>query len=114
MNNHNQVNQLSPQPPALRIRFLRSLYGERGLTIAELADLAGVPRQMLIELESATRLRSSHEALIRIAFALQVPLDELFDAEHLRRVRSQVATHRAQQDENMSKEDSRCRDDDAT
>lgn len=59
-----------------RIRALRSAAGE--MTQADLADQVGVTRQTIIAIEQG-RYSPSLEVAFRIAHALRVPLDEVFD-----------------------------------
>lgn len=59
-----------------RIRALRSAAGE--MTQVELADRVGVTRQTIIAIEQG-RYSPSLEMAFRIAHALGVPLDEVFD-----------------------------------
>lgn len=59
-----------------RIRALRFAAGE--MTQAELALRVGVTRQTIIAIEQG-RYSPSLEVAFRIAHALRVPLDEVFD-----------------------------------
>ena len=59
-----------------RIRSLRFAAGE--MTQADLADRVGVTRQTIIAIEQG-RYSPSLEVAFRIAHALRVPLDEVFD-----------------------------------
>ncbi|HYO17067.1 MAG TPA: helix-turn-helix transcriptional regulator [Dermatophilaceae bacterium] len=59
-----------------RIRALRFAAGE--MTQADLADRVGVTRQTIIAIEQG-RYSPSLEVAFRIAHALRVPLDEVFD-----------------------------------
>ena len=59
-----------------RIRALRFASGE--MTQADLADRVGVTRQTIIAIEQG-RYSPSLEVAFRIAHALGVPLDEVFD-----------------------------------
>ena len=59
-----------------RIRALRFAAGE--VTQADLADRVGVTRQTIIAIEQG-RYSPSLEVAFRIAHALRVPLDEVFD-----------------------------------
>jgi putative transcriptional regulator len=59
-----------------RIRALRFAAGE--MTQAELADRVGVTRQTIIAIEQG-KYSPSLEVAFRIAHALRVPLDEVFD-----------------------------------
>ena len=58
------------------IRALRFTHGE--MTQAELADRVGVTRQTVIAIEQG-RYSPSLEMAFRIAHALGVPLDEVFE-----------------------------------
>lgn len=60
----------------LRIRQLRK---ERGLTQAQLSDMAGISRPQLAQIEAETRPANTLR-LASIARALQVSVDDLFDA----------------------------------
>ena len=62
-----------------RIRSLRFAAGE--MTQADLADRVGVTRQTIIAIEQG-RYSPSLEVAFRIAHALRVPLDEVFDYLH--------------------------------
>ena len=59
-----------------RIRALRVAAGE--MTQADLADRVGVTRQTIIAIEQG-KYSPSLEVAFRIAHALRVPLDEVFD-----------------------------------
>jgi putative transcriptional regulator len=59
-----------------RIRALRFAAGE--MTQADLADRIGVTRQTIIAIEQG-KYSPSLEVAFRIAHALRVPLDEVFD-----------------------------------
>jgi len=59
-----------------RIRALRFAAGE--MTQADLADRVGVTRQTIIAIEQG-KYSPSLEVAFRIAHALRVPLDEVFD-----------------------------------
>jgi len=59
-----------------RIRALRFAAGE--MTQADLADRVGVTRQTIIAIEQG-RYSPSLEVAFRIAHALRVPLDDVFD-----------------------------------
>ena len=59
-----------------RIRSLRFAADE--MTQADLADRVGVTRQTIIAIEQG-RYSPSLEVAFRIAHALRVPLDEVFD-----------------------------------
>lgn len=59
-----------------RIRALRFATGE--MTQADLADRVGVTRQTIIAIEQG-RYSPSLEVAFKIAHALRVPLDEVFD-----------------------------------
>ena len=59
-----------------RIRAMRFAAGE--MTQADLADRIGVTRQTIIAIEQG-KYSPSLEVAFRIAHALRVPLDEVFD-----------------------------------
>jgi putative transcriptional regulator len=59
-----------------RIRAMRFAAGE--MTQADLADRVGVTRQTIIAIEQG-KYSPSLEVAFRIAHALRVPLDEVFD-----------------------------------
>ena len=56
---------------------LDELLEERGMTLTELAERVGVTRQTVIAIEQG-RYSPSLEMAFRIAHALGVPLDEVF------------------------------------
>ena len=58
---------------------LRTLRGQRSMTLASLAAASGISESTLSRVESGHR-RPSLEVLLRLAHAHQVPLEELVDA----------------------------------
>lgn len=80
--------------PAFHIRRLRDAYGDNGLAPEELADLAGIPRGLLDALERCTMIPPFLDALMRVAFALQVPLAELIDVGRIARAQAGIARRR--------------------
>jgi transcriptional regulator with XRE-family HTH domain len=56
---------------------LRTIRQRRGLTQAQLADLIGVSRPFISELETGAK-RPDFDTLNRLARVLHVPIDELY------------------------------------
>ena len=63
---------------AYRIREIRML---RKLTQEELAELSGVSRVTISQLESGDGKNTTSKTLLKLADALDVPVDTLFSAE---------------------------------
>lgn len=63
---------------AYRIREIRVL---RKLTQEELAELSGVSRVTISQLESGDGKNTTSKTLLKLADALDVPVDTLFSAE---------------------------------
>lgn len=80
---------------ALRIKSLRT---SRGLTQQQLAEMAGVSRSQLSEIESETKPANTLR-LNAIAAALAVSVDDLFDHAAKDSYRSELFTLMADMDE---------------
>lgn len=60
---------------------LKELRRERGLTQLELAEKAGLSRGIITRLESDKDFETTTGSLLKLARALEVPVDELFSAD---------------------------------
>lgn len=83
------------RPLVLQIRRFRQWYRARSLTQDELAELAGITRRQLQDLENTKTLQRSIETLVRIALALEQPIDQLLEAELLAGYREDINSRRA-------------------
>lgn len=87
-------NQERPEPPAaplaLHIRRLRQWYGDTGLSQAELARLAGLTPRQVRSYESCRTLPAAVEAVLKLALALRVPVEGLFDPRRVEELRSAI------------------------
>jgi transcriptional regulator with XRE-family HTH domain len=75
---------------------LKAVRTERGVTLAELAEVTGISKSTLSRLESGGR-KPSLELLLPIAQAHQVPLDELVGAPEVGDPRVRIAPRRIKQ-----------------
>ncbi|SRR5579883_2555188 len=82
------------QEPVLLVERQRALYGDLGLTRDQLADLARVPGRLIDAYASCRHLPPFFEGLLRIAAALQVPVEDLVHPALVRRIRLAVARRR--------------------
>ena len=85
---------MQPMNSVLRLKLLRELHPEP-LTQEQLASLTGLSRRYLQDLETATKLPRSLDAAVRLAFALQVTLEELVEPVTFRRVGLELSGRRA-------------------
>jgi transcriptional regulator with XRE-family HTH domain len=84
------------EPLVFDLRRLRRDYRDSGFTQEQLAKLAGVSTRVVHEYEASTGLSSSVECLLRIALALNVPIEELIAADLIDELRADVAARRAE------------------
>lgn len=103
----------SGRPPTLRVRVLRELYDGRGMRIEDLAALAGMPVELVDAYERCSHLPQMILDLVRLAAALQVPLDELIASRRVSRIRESVVARRGQMEGGSQEIGFRCRDHDA-
>jgi transcriptional regulator with XRE-family HTH domain len=75
---------------------LKRVRTERGVTLADLAEVTGISKSTLSRLESGQR-KPSLELLLPIAQAHQVPLDELVGAPEVGDPRVRIAPRRVKQ-----------------
>ena len=86
---------LAKTPLAFHIRRLRQWYDAGGLTLAQLADLAGVSYWVLQEYESRRSLPRTVEVALCIALALEVPVETLIDPRRIEQMRTAIAERRS-------------------
>lgn len=66
-----------PEPDLAQLRFsLARARESRGLTLEKLAEISGVGRQTILDIGSG-KFKGGIETWIRLARALEVPLDDL-------------------------------------
>ena len=81
-------------PLALHIRRLRQWYGDHGISQADLAELAGISPRLLRAYEDSRRLPPVVELLLRIALAMEVPMETLIDPRLIERIARPITGRR--------------------
>lgn len=84
-----------PRPLALHVRRRRQWYAKRPLTQKELADLSGLDERRVRAYETSRSLYPEIEALIRLARALRVAVEELVAPDTLDHIVAEVEARRA-------------------
>lgn len=80
---------------AFHARRYRQWYGERGVSQAELARIAGVGLHFLQRAERAKRLPHAIEGMIRVALALGHRLEDIVDPEYVEALRSSIEARKS-------------------
>ena len=91
-----QENGDESRPLALHIRARRQWYGKLGISQADLARLSGVPLRQLQRYETARELPDAIATLLKICFALRVPLLDLIAQDLREEIEADIEARRVE------------------
>lgn len=90
------TEQAENRPTALHVRRLRQWYGNKKLSQGALAELAGISSRQVRRYEGAPELLPPVVSLLRLAIALEVPVEALVSRDVLDEIRADIEARRTE------------------